>query len=198
MKKLIQFALASSLILSACNNSDETNKTDQDTHASNSAGSTTDKAENSNRMDAATDQATADFMMKAAIGGMMEVQLGEIAQRNAASQAVKDFGTRMVTDHSKANEELKALANARNVKLPAMVEGEHREEVNDIGKKSGVEFDKAYMNMMVDDHKKDVDEFENAANNLKDEGIKAFAAKTLPILKSHLEAAKNVQQQLKK
>lgn len=197
--KLIHFALAGSiLIAAACNNADETNEKHTDSHAPNSAGSATDKAADANKTDAATDQSTVDFMMEAANGGMMEVQLGEMAGRNAASQAVKDFGARMAADHSKANAELKAIADARNVKLPAVLEGKHREHVNDLGKKTGAEFDKAYMNMMVDDHNEDVDKFEKASNNLKDETVKAFAAKTLPILRQHLQAAKNVQQQVKK
>ena len=199
MKKLMSFFIASSLIITACNNSDdETNKTDQPRNAPNSAASTTKAAEEANEANSATDQATTDFIMKAAIGGMMEVQLGEMAQRNASSPAVKDFGKRMIADHTKANTELKAIADARNVQLPAMLEGKHREMMNDLGKKSGAEFDKAYMNMMVDDHNEDVDEFEKASNNLKDATVKAFVAKTLPVLKSHLEAAKNVQQQVKK
>jgi len=176
--------------MAACNNSNE--------NAPNSAASVTDKAKEANKDESGTDKETTDFIMKAAQGGMMEVQLGEIAQRNASSQAVKDFGARMVADHTKANTELKAIADARNVQLPSVLEGQHREHVNDLGKKSGVEFDKAYMDMMVDDHNEDVEEFEKASNNLKDEGIKAFAAKTLPVLRSHLEAAKNVQQQVKK
>lgn len=198
MKKLMSLVIASSLIITACNNADEKNKTEEPKNAPNSAASTTKAAEEANEANSGTDQATTDFIMKAAMGGMMEVQLGEMAQRNASSPAVKDFGKRMITDHTKANTELKAIADARNVQLPAVLEGKHREMINDLGKKSGSEFDKAYMNMMVDDHNEDVDEFEKASNNLKDAAVKAFAAKTLPVLRSHLEAAKNVQQQVKK
>lgn len=198
MKKLIPLVLASSLIIAACNNSDETNKTDRPQNAPNSAASTTDSAKEANKANSGTDHATTDFIVNAAMGGMMEVQLGEMAQCNALSQAVKDFGKRMITDHTKTNTELKAIADARNVQLPSVLEGKHRLNINELGKKSGAEFDKAYMYMMVDDHKKDVDDFQEAANNLKDEGVKTFAAQTLPVLKSHLEAAKNVREQLKK
>lgn len=198
MKKLMSLLIAGSLMMACNNNADEKDQTAQPTNASNSAASTTDAAKEANKANSGTDQATTDFMMKAAMGGMMEVQLGEMAQRNASSQAVKDFGSRMVKDHTQANNEMKAMADARNVQLPTVLEGQHREHVNDLGKKSGAEFDKAYMSMMVDDHKEDIDEFEKASNNLKDEAIKAFAAKTLPTLKSHLEAAKNVWQQVKK
>ncbi len=189
MKKLIQFALAGSMLaMTACN--------DNNSKGENKAEDTKEQAKEANKTDAATDQATADFLVNAANGGMMEVELGKMAQQNARSQQVKDFGNMMVTDHSKANEELKAIAQARNVKLPTLVEGKHRDHMNDLGKKSGAEFDKAYMDMMVDDHQDDIDEFEKAANNLSDEGVKAFAAKTLPVLRTHLQAAKNTQQQL--
>lgn len=172
----------------ACNDSD--NKADS--YASN----TKDQAEKANKSDAAVDQATSDFMIKAATGGMMEVMLGEMAQRSAASQQVKDFGARMVADHGKANEELKTLAAALNVTLPATVEGPAREHVNHLGQQTGSKFDKEYMEMMVKDHEDDIDLFEKAANNSTDASVKAFAAKTLPTLRAHHEAAKSIQQQI--
>ena len=191
MKKIIHITLAG-LIMAGVGCNDTDNKAD--TYAS----STKDQAEKANETGAATSENNSDFLMTAASGGMMEVELGQMAQRNAASQQVKDFGSRMVTDHTKANEELKSLAASRNVTLPAMAEGKHREHMTDLGKKTGSEFDKAYMDLMVSDHSEDIDLFEKAANNSKDEAIKAFAVKTLPVLKAHHEAAKNIHQQLKK
>jgi putative membrane protein len=189
MKKLFYCMLAGSVIFTACN--DENNKSPQYN------ANTNDQAEKKNETDAAVDKETSDFMMTAATTGMMEVMLGEMAQRNAASQQVKDFGNRMITDHSKANAELKTLAAARNVMLPVTVEGPHREHVNFLGQQSGAKFDKEYMDMMVKDHEKDINLFENMANNSKDAAVKAFAAKTLPTLKAHHEAAKNIREQLK-
>jgi len=185
---LLSFALLSLTI--ACNDSND--KKDEPY-----AASTTDQAENANKENAAVDKATSDFMVEAAAGGMMEVMLGEQAQTNAQSQDVKNFGSMMVTDHTAANNELKQLASLRNVTLPAVVEGRHRDHVSDLGKKSGAEYDKAYINMMVDDHKKDIDMFEKAANNATDSAVKAFAQKTLPKLKMHHDAAVNLQKQLK-
>jgi putative membrane protein len=192
MKKEFVQAMAAILLLAgtACN---DTNDDKAEPYAANTA----DQAEQKNAADAAVDENTSDFMIKAANGGMLEVLLGEMAQRNASNQAVKDFGQMMVTDHTKANNELKALASARNVTLPATAEGNHREHANDLGKKTGAEFDRDYMDMMVKDHNETVEMFENAANNSSDAAVKAFAAKTLPTLKAHQEAAKNLQQQLK-
>jgi putative membrane protein len=191
MKKLLVIFLASSII--ACNDS---NDTDKDNKADSYASNTEDQAKKANKENAAASDEDAQFLMKAANGGMMEVELGRMAQSNAANQQVKDFGNRMVTDHTKANEELKALAASRNVTLPAMAEGKHRDHMTELGKKIGNEFDRAYMDLMVSDHSEDVSMFEKAANNSKDAGIKAFAAKTLPVLKAHHEAAKNLHQQL--
>lgn len=193
MKKHFLYLMMAGSVMIACNNPD-TGEGKTGAHA----GSTTEAAKEANDQSAVVDNETTEFLMKAAMGGMMEVQAGQLAQTNAASQQVKDFGNRMVTDHGQANQELMSLAQSKNVTLPTVLEGEHREHVTDLGKKSGKEFDKAYMDMMVKDHNKDVEMFENAANNSKDATVKAFAAKTLPILRQHLELAKSVHDQVRK
>ena len=102
------------------------------------------------------------FLMKAATGGMMEVQMGQLAQKKAESADVKAFGERMVTDHGKANEELKALAQQKKVTLPAM-EHKQKSETDKLAESAGAEFDRMYMSMMVKDHEKDVAEFRTAS-----------------------------------
>ncbi len=146
----------------------------------------------------AVDNDASDFAVKAASGGLMEVKLGELAQQNASSQRVKDFGSMMVRDHSKANEELKGLAAAKTVTLPDSVGEEHQHHIDELTKKKGPEFDKAYIDMMVDDHNEDINMFDKASNNLKDPDMKGFAAKTLPTLQHHLEEAQNIQQNMRK
>ncbi|WP_020606184.1 DUF4142 domain-containing protein [Spirosoma spitsbergense] len=145
---------------------------------------------NENKEDAGRGQSedTNEFAMKAANGGMMEVELGRMAQEKGTSQDVKEFGSMMVADHSKANDELKTLATAKNITLPSTLGEEAQEDVNELAKLSGKEFDKKYVSMMVDDHKEDVDAFKKAAeDNSVDPDIKAFAAKTLPTLQQHLD-----------
>lgn len=137
------------------------------------------------------------FMVEAANGGMMEVQLGNIAKEKGTSQKVKDFGEMMVTDHSKANDELKAIANRKNVTLPATVSDDKQKMIDDLSKKTGTDFDKAYMKMMVDDHQEDVEAFEKAAGDVTDTDVKAFAASTLPVLRKHLSAAEDIHKALK-
>lgn len=133
-----------------------------------------------------------EFMTKAASGGMMEVELGKMAQQQAQNQQVKDFGTMMVTDHSKANDELKALAASKNIILPDTIGEDHMDHVEELRNKKGGEFDEAYMDLMVSDHQEDVDMFEEASNNLQDAEAKAFAAKTLPVLQKHMAQAQMI------
>ena len=132
------------------------------------------------------------FMVKAAQGGMAEVELGQLAQQNAQSQQVKDFGQRMVNDHSKANDELKQLASQQGVSLPATLDAKDQATKQRLSKLHGAAFDKAYMQDMVMDHKKDIAEFKHEASAGNDQGVKDWASKTLPTLESHLQQAEKV------
>jgi putative membrane protein len=142
-------------------------------------------------------EADSKFAVEAASGGMTEVQLGELAQQKASSQRVKDFGAMMVRDHTKANDELKSLAGMKNITLPPAPGEDHMDHIKDLSKKSGKEFDRAYMKMMVDDHQEDIKAFEKSSNDANDADIKAFASKTLPTLRMHLDSAKAVNDALK-
>ena len=137
-----------------------------------------------------------NFVHQAAIGGMTEVKLGNIAQQQASNAQVKQFGARMVKDHSKANDELKQLASRKGIDVPPELDSKHQKDVDQLQKKQGAEFDRAYMDHMVKDHKKDVSDFKKEANSGKDPDIKAFAAKTLPTLESHLAQAKAIDKKL--
>lgn len=138
-----------------------------------------------------------EFAVEAASGGMMEVQLSELAQQKASSQRVKDFGAMMVRDHTKANDELKSLAGMKNITLPPAPGEDHMEHIKKLTAKSGKEFDRDYMKMMVDDHQEDVDKFEKCSTDGKDADLKAFASKTLPVLRAHLDSAKAINDALK-
>ena len=145
------------------------------------------------------DMAPADkeFIAKAGMGGLAEVQMGNLATTKASNAAVKAFGQRMVTDHSKANEELKTLATAKGVGLPTELDSEHKGALDHLASLSGAEFDKAYMDHMVQDHEKDTAEFEKASTDAQDAELKSWAGKTLPTLQDHLKQAKSVRGGLK-
>jgi len=125
------------------------------------------------------------FMTNAAKGGMMEVEWGKLAAQNGQNADVKKFGSRMVTDHSKANSELMALAKEEGVALP--------------GAKSPGKWksDKDYMDMMMKDHQADLAEFQKEAQSGTDPDLKAFAAKYSKVVQQHLDLAKQTQSKLK-
>jgi len=136
------------------------------------------------------------FAMHAASGGMAEVKLGELAEKNGSSEAVKNFGKRMVEDHSKANDQLKDVAAKNNITLPTTMNSSDRATYNRLSKLSGTQFDKAYMKDMVVDHEKDISEFKREASAGKNEEVKTFASDTLPTLESHLKEAKSVDREV--
>jgi putative membrane protein len=121
---------------------------------------------------------------------MAEVELGKLAAEKASSDDVKKFGQRMVDDHSKANDELKALAASKKITLPAEMGPEEKALRDRLVKLSGPAFDQAYMKAMVSDHVKDVAAFRMEAKTGKDAEVKAWAAKTLPTLEEHLRMAR--------
>lgn len=134
-----------------------------------------------------------NFVMKAAQGGMAEVELGQLATQNAKSDEVKQFGQRMVDDHTKANDQLKQVAQQKGVTLPTDLSAKDKAEKDRLSKLQGEQFDKAYMQHMVMDHKKDVAEFKKESTSAKDSDVKNFAAQTLPTLEDHLKQAQQVE-----
>jgi len=131
------------------------------------------------------------FVTKVAQGGMAEVELGKLASEKASADAVKQFGQRMVTDHGKANDELKTLAANKKITLPTDIGAEHKALRDRLTKLSGAAFDQAYMKAMVADHVKDVNEFRMESKSGKDPDVKAWAGKTLPTLEEHLKMARS-------
>jgi putative membrane protein len=132
------------------------------------------------------------FIKKAAQGGLAEVELGKLATEKAASPEVKQFGQRMVDDHSKANEQLKQVASEKGVAVPEKLSPKDAATKARLEKLSGKAFDRAYMHDMVVDHTKDVSEFRMEAKNAKDPDVKNFASQTLPTLEDHLKEAKSI------
>lgn len=138
---------------------------------------------------AAPSAADRKFMADAAADGMAEVALGKLAAEKASQKEVKDFAKMMVDDHTKANAELKSLAEKKAVKLPAEPKPAHKAVEARLARLSGAAFDKAYMAAMVKDHRKAVDMFTRQSNGAADDDLQAWATRTLPALKHHLEEA---------
>jgi len=138
----------------------------------------------------------AEFAVEAADGGIMEVELGTLALTKASSPEVKKFAQMMVDEHTKANNELKALAQQKNITLPTVMGNERQRKYDDLGKKAGSEFDKEYIDLMVRDHKEDIDEFEDQANDGDDPELKSWASAKVATLQHHLQEAERIQELL--
>lgn len=171
---------------SAMNNNDTMNGLQRDT------GSTTGASAANNINTTPLSKADSSFVMEAAMGGMMEVQAGNLAQQKGASDRVKAFGAMMVADHSKANDELKGLASSRGLSIPSTLPANMQKHLDDMSKLSGKAFDQHYIGMMVDDHKKDVDKFKKQANSGADAQLKTWAGNTLPTLQKHLDSVQAI------
>lgn len=134
-----------------------------------------------------------NFAKKAAAGGIAEVELAQVAAQRSSNAEVKLFAQRMIQDHMKANDQLKAVAGQVSLQLPSEPMAKDKALKARLEKLSGDAFDRAYINAMVTDHKKDVADFEREAKNGKDDNIRNFAAQTLPTLQDHLKQALDAQ-----
>ena len=138
-----------------------------------------------------------EFIEKAAMGGLMEVQLGNVVAQRATNNDVKQFGQKMVSEHSKANSQLKQIAAQKGIQLPQQLDDKHKEKINELNKNTGPEFDREYMSHMVDDHEEDIDTFKEQAEDGQDPALKQFASQTVPKLEQHLAMAKQIEEKLK-
>lgn len=132
------------------------------------------------------------FAMEAAEGGMAEVKLAEVALKNASSDDVKKFAQMMIDDHTKANTQLMEIAGKKGITLPTDVNSKHKSKMDMMSKKTGAEFDKAYIADMLADHKKDVALFQREADRGADSDLKSFASTTLPTLQTHLQQVQQI------
>jgi putative membrane protein len=198
-RKLIPATFFSAaLALAGCASTENSNSSTVTSNTSVNT-STTNRTATTSTSPAAGTLAPEDrtFLNKAAVGGMAEVQLGQLAVKNAKSADVKTFGQRMIDDHSKVNSELTRLATTKGVTPPSELDSKNKATLDRLSKSTGDQFDKAYMTDMVTDHEEDVAEFQKEANSGGDPDEKAFAAKTLPTLQEHLQLAKSIHAKLK-
>jgi putative membrane protein len=132
------------------------------------------------------------FVLSAADGGMLEVKLGELAAERATSPKCKDFGKKMITDHTKVNDELKALAQKKQITVPAQLSSMKQAQYDSLAALSGEKFDMLYMNMMIASHEETIGLFQTESNKGQDPDLKKWADSKIPALKHHLEMAKGL------
>jgi putative membrane protein len=128
---------------------------------------------------------------------MAEVALGKLALTKTSNASIKKFAQMMVDDHGKANDELKEIAKKKNITLPDAVDADHQKKMDDLDKKHGGDFDKAYVDAMIDGHKKTLDLMNKEAKDGKDADLKAFAAKVAPTVQMHLDAINKIHDRMK-
>ncbi len=161
---------------------------------SNTADSTAtkDSAKTAAAGTAAVDSSDVKFANNAAGGGMAEIELSKLAQQKSASTKIKNFAAMMVTDHSKAGDTLAMIAKNKNITLPSALDPGHQKKYDDLSKMSGKDFDKAYVKIMVADHKGALKLMQDEAANGKDADLKAFAGKVAPTVQMHIDAINKI------
>jgi putative membrane protein len=171
-------------LISCGSNNQSANTTDSSQSKVDSTSSMKDSS-----MSASITQHDTKFAVDATNIGMMEIALGNVAQQNAMRKDVKDFGAMMVKDHTGAGDELKKIADAKHITLPTSLSADDQKKVDDMKAKTGNSFDKAYIDMMIDGHKKAADEFQDEIKQGSDADLRAFATKTLDVIHTHLDSA---------
>ncbi len=195
LKVLVLFLLVE---VSACNNSGETDskKIADSTNTARIDSAKVKDTTGTTNSAMADQKQDAEFAVNAADGGMLEVALGKLAEKKGSSDVIKNLGRQMVTDHSKANMELKTLAAEKNISLPKDMSEKCQKKVSDLSEKNGKDFDKAYADLMVSDHKDDIDDFKKESAKGTDPQIASWAKGKVPVLEHHLmmaeDAKKNV------
>ncbi len=169
------------LILSACGSADR-----------RTADDSVEQAMNVNDTTALVYEDDADFAVRAADAGLAEIQLGRLAMERATDPRIKDFATRMVRDHEQVNDELLAIAARHEITLPPAASADKVDKERELREKTGQDFDREYIEVIVDEHDDAVSLFEDASSDARNADLQAFAAKTLPALKKHLEEARSL------
>ncbi len=198
--KIFISAMAAATLLSSCGNGSGTDtkaSADSANTASNDSAKLKDTS-SANLVHMTDLKQDSMFAVAAADGGMLEVALGKLAVKKATNASVKKFAAQMVTDHSKANMELKTLASEKHLVIPASMSDKCQKVLSDLEAKTGSDFNKAYADQMVKDHKDTIDLFQKEAKDGNDAGVTAWAKNTLPTLEHYLMMAEDVQKQLEK
>lgn len=182
--KIMSLYLVLALLISACTNCRNTNRTEE-------------VAKESNEQKEVMNEEQADFLVEAASSGMMEVELSKAAVEKAMYPRVKSFAKMMVEHHKETNRELKNLANKKNITLPLSLDSVQLKDIRGLKQKSGRDFDRSFMERMEDDHEREIRKFEDASENHKDSDVQVFAAKTLTKLRAHLDSVKMIKTLLK-
>jgi putative membrane protein len=199
MKKLLGILFIGGICsFAACNGGNNSNSVDSaqninDSTLPDSNSMNNDTSAMNSTSSGPVSQEDADWAAKVANANMTEIELSKVAQDKATSQRLKDFANMMVTDHTKAGDQMKQLAATKNITLPANLNDASQKKLDNLNKKAaGKDFDKAYTDDMLDGHKNAVDAFKKGSTDLKDADLKNFATQTLPVIQMHQDSIKAI------
>lgn len=204
MKKLFfATSISVALLFAACNSG---NRNDMDTRNDSLATTLPTSTPSDNLQTGSMDTTSAasltkddrDFAEEASKGGLLEVTLGNLAKERATTSSIKEFGQKMVNDHTKANNELMAILKRKNMPVDVSYDKDQQKLIDKLSNLGGKDFEKEYVDAMVKDHNDDVDDFKKAIDNVSDQELKSWAQNTLPILEQHRAEIKRIQDNLKK
>jgi putative membrane protein len=199
MKRLLNCTIvALSVTFFSCGSgqSDATREA-KDSNAVKMDSTGTDSSRGTSSIPASVSKDDAAFVVNTADAGMTEIQAGQLAENQGMAKDVKDYGAMMVKDHTAAADKLKMIASNKNITLPASLSPDASKEVTDLQKKQGKDFDKAYIDQMISDHKKVISAFEKESKNGSDADIRGFADSTLHVLRHHLDEAEKCHKMMK-
>ena len=139
----------------------------------------------------------AAFLVKSYESGLYEIELAELAASHTANAGVKQLAAQLITAHKAFNAQMLTIAFNATYKLPGGIDSEHAKDLNNLDKLKSKDFDKKFMDVVIDTHQKSVDAYNDASKKLAEGETKSYAAQTLPKIQAHLELAKKLKDRLK-
>jgi len=200
MKNLFNYCVLSALAI-ACyscgGGQSDASRDAKDSNAVKMDSTGTDSSRGVSTIPPSVSKDDAQFVVNTADAGMTEIQAGQLAEQMGMAKDVKKYGAMMVKDHTAAADKLKAIAASKNMTLPSTLSPDAQKTIDDLQKKQGKDFDKAYIDQMITDHKKVISAFESESKNGSDADIRGFADSTLHTLRHHLDEAEKCNKMMK-
>ena len=197
MKRFSYYLMSTGLLLwgiSSCSSSKTENTEAAETEKVTADQITSPTADTEDTVDAekANVSDTITFAVVAASSSLLEIRSSEQALTKATNQEVKNFAQQMINEHQKGYQELKMMQNAKNQTVSTELLPKHQRWYSKLMAEDPKEFDDEYMELQVEAHREAVELFDNAAKGHQDNELRAYAEKTLPNLRMHLETAKRI------
>lgn len=155
-----------------------------------------DKNEAKFKTDSSEDKA--EFFVEAVSGNYGEIKLAQLAQQRSSDKQIKEIAKTLEADHTAALEELKTLASSKAISIPTEEPDKTKDLIKDLSDDKPADFDKAWVKAMMDKHEKTINSYEKELNDSKDEALKAWITKVLPIIRTHHDKLMAYNSQIKK